>query len=77
MSESRGTGDDLERLWTADESPPFAPGRVLLFLFCMALLLGGFWLLSLGVDHGWGYLFVAGIASIALAIGLAVHRPER
>ena len=65
---------------TGEEQPTPAPARVLLFLFCMALLLGGFWLLALGVDHGWGLVFAAGIASIGLALGLALgvalHHPE-
>lgn len=73
----RGTADDdyLERVRASEEQPPPpAPARVLLFVFCFALFLGGFYLMGLAVDTAEIWLFTVGILSSGAAFFIGLNR---
>ncbi|MBD3781196.1 MAG: hypothetical protein IE923_18290 [Micrococcales bacterium] len=75
---SASQADEIERARVTEEQPPPPPAaRVLLFLFCFALMLGGFWLMGFAVDHASITGFTAGIVVSGLGFFLALHRPRR
>lgn len=50
-----------------------APIRVVLYLVCLVLMLGGFWLMALGMDQDSGLLFGGGIVASGLAFALPMR----
>jgi len=73
----RGTVDDdyLERVRASEEQPPPPPpARVLLFLFCLVLFVGGLYLMGLAVDTAEIWLFTAGILCSGGAFFLGLNR---
>ncbi|WHP18039.1 hypothetical protein [Cellulomonas sp. ES6] len=75
---SASQADEIERARVTEEQPPPPPAaRVLLFLFCFTLMLGGFWLMGFAVDHASIAGFTAGIVVSGLGFFLALHRPRR
>lgn len=50
-----------------------APTRVVLYLVCLGLLLGGFWLMALGMDQDSGLLFSGGIVASGIAFALPMR----
>ncbi len=72
------TTDEDERDRASQEQPdPPAAVRVLLFAFCFALLLAGFYLMGLAFDNASITLFTIGILLSGGAFFVAMHRPER
>ncbi len=76
MSETRA--DELERARvTQEQPPPPAPGRVLLFVVCLALFLAGLWIMGVGADRESIAIFTAGIACSGLAFFVTLNRSGR
>ncbi len=73
----RGTVDDdyLERVRASEEQPPPPPpARVLLFVLCFALVVGGLYLMGLAVDTAEIWLFTVGILCSGGAFFLGLNR---
>ncbi|WP_454048902.1 hypothetical protein [Cellulomonas sp. Marseille-Q8402] len=78
MTDRTATDDDLDRTRASMEQPaPPAAGRVLLFVVCFALFLGGFALMALAVESASITLFTLGILASGGAFFVGMHRPER
>lgn len=76
MTDARGTTDTQDRDVATQEQPaPPAPARVLLAVFCLALLLGGFGLMAWAFDAESSVMFTAGILVSGAAFFVPMHRP--
>lgn len=78
MSHTRAetVGDELDRR-TQEQPPAPAAGRVALAVLCLALLLGGFYLMGYAFDHASSVLFTLGILVSGSSFFLGMHRPGR